>query len=388
MAQRTTEESLISPKALRIAREIVELDQESAAKKIGVEPHILKAWETGEKTPTIRQLTQVSKLYRRSLYDFYSDDIHKENFPDYRRLSPDIPPKGLQYFDALYRARRQREVLLLLKEINSKLVPDTQLPPKLSLNHNLEEAGNKLRNYINIDFATQKEWSNEREALRGWIDAIAELGIITIQFSGVEVRAVRGFSIYGNNYPIIAINNRDAVNARIFTLFHELVHIALRNEGICEPFFIEESRSSSNKNNMLEKFCNGVAATALLPKDSLDNFPKIINAYPGYAWMLEELKPISKTLKISVEMLLIRLISIEKASRETYKKIKQELEEQIIKKSKPGRGDYYKTLIQKLGKPYVKRVMTAYDESFISELDVAHYLDITCDKIHKINELI
>jgi Zn-dependent peptidase ImmA (M78 family) len=61
---------------------------------------------------------------------------------------------------------------------------------------------------------------------------------------------------------VVALNTRDAPQARTFTLLHELAHIALRTgEALCD--LTEQTPADAR----VEVFCNHVAGAALQPRD-------------------------------------------------------------------------------------------------------------------------
>ena len=65
------QEALVNPDLLVWARESINMGLEEAAEKIGVKADCLRAWETGEKRPTINQARKMSEVYRRPLAAFY-----------------------------------------------------------------------------------------------------------------------------------------------------------------------------------------------------------------------------------------------------------------------------------------------------------------------------
>ncbi len=94
----------------------------------------------------------------------------------------------------------------------------------------------------------------------------------------LDVDEFRGFVLADENAPIIFINGRDTKSAQIFTLIHELCHLAYAQTGV--------SNASDDKDPSedIELFCNIVAAEFLVPaallkgdwiKDSRDNYTKI-----------------------------------------------------------------------------------------------------------------
>ena len=63
---------------------------------------------------------------------------------------------------------------------------------------------------------------------------------------------MRGFSIAARLLPAIVLNIKDSPYARVFTLIHELAHVILQEEGVCELY---------EDLGCVEVFCNAVAAS-------------------------------------------------------------------------------------------------------------------------------
>jgi hypothetical protein len=68
------------------------------------------------------------------------------------------------------------------------------------------------------------------QALRRWRGAVESRNVFVLQLS-MPVDDARGCSLTDQEPFMIVVSSSDAVQARIFTLFHEYAH--LRNPGIC-----------------------------------------------------------------------------------------------------------------------------------------------------------
>ena len=50
----------------------------------------------------------------------------------------------------------------------------------------------------------------------------------------VELASMRGFSITEFPLPVIVVNRKDMLKARVFTMLHEFVHLLLHIGGTCD----------------------------------------------------------------------------------------------------------------------------------------------------------
>lgn len=77
----------------------------------------------------------------------------------------------------------------------------------------------------------------------------------------VAVSEFGGLSVSYSLTPAILVNPKDAISGRLFTMLHEVVHIALNQNGICSPQYDTEESGKE-----IERFCNRVAAEVLIPR--------------------------------------------------------------------------------------------------------------------------
>jgi transcriptional regulator with XRE-family HTH domain len=81
--------ALVTPSVLVWARQETGLDLDVAAHKLSVKPERLSQWEAGEELPTIRQLLELGRVYRRNPAVFYLPTPPAEAPPvhDFRRVA-------------------------------------------------------------------------------------------------------------------------------------------------------------------------------------------------------------------------------------------------------------------------------------------------------------
>ena len=84
---------------------------------------------------------------------------------------------------------------------------------------------------LGVNYEPGKQWRDDRKAYNGWRRAIEGTGVLVFQAVGVGVREMRGFSIAEETLPVIAVNRKDRVHGRIFSLLHEFIHLLLTNRG-------------------------------------------------------------------------------------------------------------------------------------------------------------
>lgn len=390
-----SERIAVTPGVLVWARESAGLDPDQAAHKLTVSRATLDGWETGEKPPTIKQLRKAAKTYRRPLAVLLLPSPPTDFMPlhDFRRTSTAETPQSPELVSEVKRAVTQRDVFLELAELAPASVATSEQLPVISQDMSSEEAGALLRAALELDSIPLAVWSRQNEALNRCIRAVEALGVIVIQTQGVEIDELRGFSISEPPHPVIALNGKDFPRPRLFTLFHELAHLALRAGGLCDLHEVQASKSTSRDDT--EHYCNAVAASVLMPAEILLRDAVVSQAGKSYDWTLGELRQLSTRFGASSEAVLLRLLSLSKASWDTYWARKEEMEEEYAdarrrlreqQRASSGGPSYYVVKARDMGHGYITTVLDAFRSRAITSLDVADYLDVRYDQLPKLEQ--
>jgi Zn-dependent peptidase ImmA (M78 family) len=125
-----------------------------------------------------------------------------------------------------------------------------------------------------VTIAEQLVWKSAERAFGVWRAALGRLGILVLQYR-LPDGELQGLSLPAANGgpPVIFVNQGDWINARIFTLLHELGHLVLAHEGgICDPWR-QGSRLSSQT---VEGRCNRLAGAVLVPGEHLRAQPEAL----------------------------------------------------------------------------------------------------------------
>ena len=130
--------ALLEPAVLRWARESIGLTPLAAALKIGLSDETLvEQWEAGSAAPSIPQLREAARVYKRPLAVFFLSRPPEGSFDvmhDFRRL-PDAEARlwSPELHGEYRRARDQRDVALEIANLAQEPIPQTcRLPEPLS----------------------------------------------------------------------------------------------------------------------------------------------------------------------------------------------------------------------------------------------------------------
>jgi len=373
----------VEPAVLIWARESIGMSEPEVVKKIkGITINTIKEWEKkdGAIKPTFAQIEKLSKIYKRPLSAFLLPAPPKEPFPeDFRRTLPSFKekqPLKTKTHLAIRKARRfQYSAIELIKELGQET---KKLPIKATITNDAEILAEKVRIQFGIkEFPLPKNFTKEA-ALEKWIKILENNGILVFQISLTMNKEIRGFSLIDEKAPAIILRRSDETSAKIFTLFHELAHLLLREGGICD---MEESDIPH------EKFCNHFAGAFLVPKDKLLNHSIVKANTKVKEWPESFLRDIAQDFNVSKEVILRRLLILGLTTKNYYDKKHKEWKSKY-KERLWGKRNEIKICLQERGKKYTSMVFDAYERRKIDEMRAADYLGVTSDKISKVKEAI
>jgi Zn-dependent peptidase ImmA (M78 family)/DNA-binding XRE family transcriptional regulator len=367
------------------ARKTVKLSIELAAKKIGVKPERLTTWEKGESYPTIKQLYKIANVYKRpfALFYFSAPPKHFKPLKDFRKFDNRyILTENEEYIlqKELLLFQQKRQIALdLYEQLDTKVI-------EFELKGSLEEApaviGRKIREYLGIDHNEVAELKPGYDALNYWKKLLESKGILVFQTSGVPLHIMRGACIARDVLPVIIINSNDTTNGRVFSLFHELVHIVLRADGISNFRY-----SNRKRYDQIEVYCNQVAADVLVPSQYLTK-SLVVRAHESKetVWSDDELRKLAQTFCVSREVILRRLLTLGRTSNEFYLDFRGN---RIYEKTKPSSGgNYYRNQIAKNGGLFLNLVLQGYYQEKLTAASFWDYTKIKASNLAKLEQLL
>ncbi|MEX0966713.1 MAG: XRE family transcriptional regulator [Bacteroidia bacterium] len=375
----------INPEMLVWSRNTVKLTVELAAEKIGVKTEKLEAWENGESFPTVKQLYKIANVYRRpfALFYFPKPPKHFKPLKDFRKFHHQytlteneeyILQKELMLF------QQKREIALELYEQLDSEPPQFKL--KGTVNQSPEELAEKIIEYLGINHNEVGDIKPGYDALNYWKKLLESKGILAFQTSGVPLHIMRGACVAKDVLPVIVINSNDTQNGRIFSLFHELVHIVLRADGISNFRY-----SDKDLYEQIEVYCNQVAAEVLVPSNYLLE-SLVVRSHDSRNpnWTADELRKLSNRFCVSREVILRRLLTLEKTTNRFYQDYRnnQDYED---KKSSPG-GDYYRNIIAKNGGLFLNLALQGYYQDKLTASSLSDFIKIKVSNLAKLEQLL
>jgi len=303
----------ISPSVLRWAIEQSGYEVSELSSAIEVPPALMEQWLTGASVPTLTEARRLANKLHRPLAAFLLPAPPKSEptLVEFRHSLQDRVKPNPNERRYLRRARRFQETLSwLVQELG---IGKPTIPPK-TWDSDPAPAADIARKGLGISVVEQKQWSNPSMAFQRWRAALEETGLLVFLFS-MGKDSCRGFSLWDDFAPVVAVNTAWNESARIFTLFHELGHLITRTSSAC----LESSRARTDP---VERWCERFSALVLMP--SAD----VYSALVGYGWKrgthiadLRMASKIASRYKVSLRAATIRLIDLDAADWTLYDQI-------------------------------------------------------------------
>lgn len=383
-------EAVITPRVLKWARERLGLSLSDAARQIGVKEETLSAWEHQERYPTLTKLYVLAEKYGQPPAVFYlPEPPPDEPLPHDFRFLPESADQGVNppLVKEIRRAQRIRdEALDLLEDLGLRQPTFTV---RAQLSDEPENVAQKIRAVLGVDLNEQSRWRDVGIARKVWTEATERISILVFYTERISIREFRGVSLGGEGLPVILLNGQDSDAGRVFTLMHEIAHLALHNAGICNPFEVPSKTKTLNTGT--ELFCNRVAAATLMPKISLLEDPQVRKATRQTEWPDDYLEPLARHYSVSREAMLVRLLELGRTNQDYYdlrrRDFKREYElYQQRKKETRAKIPYKYRILNRNGRAYLKLVLSALYENIITTADVASLTGVNLKHMGSVEE--
>ena len=378
-------EAIVRPDLLVWARESAGYSAPEAGKRLHVRPAQIESWERGEKRPTFPQARAMAKLYRRPFNLFFlpeppSDPDQPADF----RANPEVlAEQSPELRWQLRRARLLRDAAVELAEANPAAFPP--FPLRVQTKESPSAVARKIHGVFDPILENRGKWRTADDAFRGWRRAIEAVGALTFMARGIRASEMSGATLAFDVAPTILINAADHANRRVFSLLHELVHVALRKDGLSDSWDDDAADRFA-----VERFCNAVAAEALVPTSELTKHHLVVGRRPGarLPWTDGELEDLARHFLVSREAILRKLVDLQLVSKNQYGQWRAAHPYQPQKPDddteKEGGPSYYTLKIHELGTRYLRTVFDSFRADRINLADVCDYLGMRMDTALKL----
>jgi len=372
----------INHKLLVWARESIAMSKNQASERTGISASRLTQLEEGDRKPTLDELKELAKVYKRTLATLLLSEPPKEKpLPKDRRTvnSKDIGKFHEKTIIAVRKARALAQSYVELREELGIQIPKFKITA--SLKNNPKDIAKKVSELIHI--SEVREISNINLALEAYIEKVESLGIAVFQLSLTQDN-LRGLSIVDDIIPIIGIKRgQEAPHSKTFTLFHELGHIILNQGGLCDL--------SLNTDIEIEKWCNSFSSGLLIPNEELLQ-SEIVNNQKisgNKIWNKLDLIKLGCFFHVGPLAILRSLLENKLTTPAFYKEKHLAWNKPQFGRAKEPKGrELHKESLQERGRTYVSLAFSAFDQNRIDLKDLSDFLGLKISYIPKTRQLL
>ncbi|KAF5063976.1 hypothetical protein DSECCO2_289040 [anaerobic digester metagenome] len=364
------------------ARESLAISRNQASEKTGISYKRITQLEDDGKQPTIEELKEFSKLYKRTIATLLLVKPPKEKpLPTDRRTVDSIVIDNF-HEKSIMAVRKARALAKSFIELRQEMnIVISKFNFFASINESPQIVANRLRKLLNLDEI--REITNMNHALDGYIEKVESIGIAVFQLSLTQDN-LRGFSITDDLIPIIAIKRGgESPTAKIFSLFHELGHILLNDGGLCDL--------AEQTNIEIEKWCNAFAAEALIPTNELLQMQTVIEKIQRgeKIWTKNDLILLGNYFHVGPLAILRSLLEKGLTTSAYYNEKHQFWKKPQFGRAKNPEGrNIAKEAIKEKGRTYVSLAFSAFDQNRIDLKDLSDFLGIRLSYIPRTRQLL
>ena len=348
--------------------------QEEIAAATGAELKDVRRWIAGADLPSLTQFRRLVTKIRRPSATFFLSEPPRRRAPTVAFRHPPgsdrkkLSPTERRHLRAA--ARLQRGISWVLAELGA---------PPVELRHvrspaleNAERAAGAARQWLGVSIAAQSR-GQPADALQVWRSAFEERRVLVF-FLPMGKESCRGFSIFDEHAPLIAINTWWRDTARTFTLFHELGHLLTRTDSAC----LEGNRSRRAAGDEVERWCEAFAASVLAPWPDVERILRGQTLWePGQQVRnLNVASTVATELRISLRAAALRLVDNGLLPWELYRSIRPASDHKPPQAGGRGRTRPQRKLAE-YGRRTAEVFLEGVEQEVIDRHNVADYLDVS-----------
>lgn len=350
---------------LKYMREYYKLSLSDVYARTQIKIENLVKFEEGADYPSYVQLEKLADFYNKPVFFFFSKNVPMKN---------DISIAFRKVEEAYGADSLSKHVMELIEKASVYKMNLSELYEKedtknfssyVSTCSSQEDLIELLREGLELPLEKQSEFRKPEHLLEYLRDKFYELGVYVFKDS-FKNDSISGLCVYDNKYPIVLLNNKTSFSRQIFTLFHEVYHLYLREADID---YTEEK--------IEETECNKFASNFLIPDRDLQNRITLLDNIED----ITELNELARRYNISRDAIMYRLVKMGLLDVNFYnaKKVGN-FRETLVSSG----GNFYYTKMSYLGSKYLNKVFTSYYAGKLSKSQVGIYTGLKAVHVSKL----
>ncbi len=322
----------------------------------------LRAWEAGEKEPTLKQLEKFATATHTPVGYLFLPEPPEERLPvpDFRTMGDaEVGEASPDLLDTVYQCQQRQDWYRDYSRVRRE--GPVPFVGSLTTETDVVEAARAMHGVLS--YAPDARGPTWAEALRRLIEA-ADRQAILVMVSGIvgsntrrklDPEEFRGFALVDDLAPLVFVNGSDTKAAQIFTLTHELAHIWLGQSAV------SDADVGVRPANAVEQWCNRVAAEFLVPLEALGDVHAEAPDLTG------ELERVARIFKVSTLVVLRRIYDAGMLSGGRYRIAYASERDRVLalmdeRPAGRGGGDFYNTQPVRVSRRFARAIIESTRE--------------------------
>jgi Zn-dependent peptidase ImmA (M78 family) len=314
----------------------------------------LDAWASGDTKPTLKQLEKFARATDTPVGFLLLQEPPEERLPvpDFRTIPTGMSSRpSPNLLDTIFLCEQRQEWYRgYLRATGNDVLP---FVGSLRPESDIVKSARQIRRILDFDLAERREMSSWSEALREFAERAEDAGVL-VMINGVvgsnthrklDPDEFRGFALVDDTAPVVFINGADTKAAQIFTLAHELAHVWLGEPAL------SNARLDMKTDQVVERWCNAVAAELLVPMDALRS------EYSDQEPLRDQMTRLARLYRVSTLVVLRRIFDAGYLSWSQYQSAFSEELSRLSEKKRATGGDFYKTQPVRTSKRFARALV-------------------------------
>jgi Zn-dependent peptidase ImmA (M78 family) len=234
----------------------------------------------------------------------------------------------------------------------------------------------RVRGVLQVGLSEQRSWRDPTgyRPLREWVAAVEALGVLVMQDGTMRVEELRGFASTHVSVPAIVVNTNDDPRARAFTAVHELGHL----------FRLRAGSESVPPTPASEQWCNELATAVLMPRDE---FIAAFRRESGQ--LLRIVDALALDYAVTPHAATVRVARLQLAPQDAVDGVLEAIAERAAARRQGesgGGGNYYSTMVGRLGPAFIELVFSAVDRQALSYPAASGLLGVKVNNFAKLRD--
>jgi Zn-dependent peptidase ImmA (M78 family) len=359
-------EKMISVKSslLKQVREYYKVTLPELCERTKIKVEKLEQFEAGWDYPSYAQLEKIANFYNKPVFFFFGEGMvnSEDIIPALRKIEKNYGESSLskQTMELLEKAAIYRRNLKELYE-GEKC---TSFSALISQCTSQEDLIKTLREKLDLELEKQSSFQRPEDLLEYLRDEFYELGVYIFKDS-FKNDEISGLCVYDDVFPIVLLNNKTSFTRQIFTLFHEIYHLYLKEADLDHTYNNEETE------------CNTFASEFLIPNEDLRKKLEEIDDIEDE----REIDRLAKRYNVSRDAVMYRLVKMKLLELDFYADKRIGFFRNM---SASTGGNFYYTKMSYLGQPYLNKIFSSYYAGKLTKLQVGMYTGLKSVHLPKI----